>query len=521
MAEGQQGALHSASLMVGARLINMAVGLISIPVMIRYLGGTGFAAWAVLLALAAGFSLLELGMPTAIVRLSAVPAQEGNLQETRSIFGRVWAILAVSFGVGLIAMQWTATPLSIWLRLPDSLWFSATEAVSLVFAAAALRAFLQSGTYALYAARRFSAVSTVALLQPLCSNFAAMLAAWRFERLDIALFVYWSAQLGVLGVTFFLARRLCLPRFGRDTFKLHQLRELFIYGLTSQMDKCAQFVNFQFDKFIIAGFVGLWMVTPYEVANRGVAALRSIPASGAETFLPTAMTRRSNGDDIWNWYVASTRLAAYGVAVFMLAPLAVAPLFLYAWAGEMGYLGRWAFVALTIGAMASILSLPAVTLVQAAGKPGLQAQAAAIAILVNVPLSLLLVTKWGLMGAAIGTGIAMILSALQLLHAVHKHFAKSLGATWRMLARFWPLLLICAGWGALALFALDAWFAAVDQAVRYYRAARIYPGLTALGIYAMCLASMFLAEWIRGAITPEEKSLIKRLPGIKWLSGRR
>jgi len=518
MAESSHTALRAASLMVGTRLVNIAVGLVAIPVMIRYLGGTGFAAWAVLLALAAGFALLELGMPTAIVRFAAVPAQEGNWQETRSLFGKVWVVLVASFAAGLIVIGWAAPPLAAWLRLTDTPLFTAAQLVELVFAAAVLRAFLQNGTYALYAARRFTAVSIVSLLQPLGSNFAAMVVAWRFERLDITLLAYWSMQLVVLGSTFFLARKLCLPSIDRDTFHLRKLWELCVYGLTGQMEKCAQFVNFQFDKFIIAGFVGLWMVTPYEVANRGVAALRSIPASGAETFLPTAMTRRSSDSDIWDWYMASTRLATYGVAVFMLAPLAIAPLFLYAWAGEMGYLGRWAFVALTTGAMASILALPAATLVQAAGKPGFQARAAALAILINVPLSLLLVTQWGLMGAAIGTGIAMILSALQLLHAVHKHFARPLGATFLMLAKFWPVLLVCAAWGGFTLVGFDYWFAAVDPSIRYYRATRFYPGLAALGIYAMCLVSMFLVEWLRGTFTPEERELVRRIPGLKWLA---
>lgn len=518
MAEMQQSALHSAALMVGTRLVNMAVGLIAIPVLIRYLGGTGFAAWAVLLALAAGFSLLEFGMPTAIVRFASVPAQDGNWKEVRSIFGGAWAILAVSFGAGLMGTLWFAVPFSAWLRLPDMVFFTAAESICVVFAAAAIKAFLQSGTHALYAARRFSAASTVALLQPLCSNLAAMVAAWRFGRLDVVLVSYWSAQLGVLGVTLFLSRHMCVPRIGRDTLHFRKLRELCVYGLTSQLDNCAQFVNFQFDKFIVAGLVGLWAVAPYEVANRGVVALRSIPASGAETFLPTAMTRRASEDDAWDWYVSSTRIAAYGAGVFMLAPLAVAPMFLYAWTGEMGYVGRWAFVALTVGAMASILSYPAVTLAQAAGRPGFQARAAAIAIMVNVPLSLLLVTKWGLVGAAVGTGAAMSISAAQLLDAVHKYFGRPLKVTFLMLARFWPLLLVCACWGALTFLMFNIWFATLDPGIRYSRVTRAYPGLIAVGIYAMCLLSMFLVEWFRGAFTSEERAFLTRVIGFKWLA---
>src|SRR6185436_19586293 len=165
--------------------------------------------------------------------------------------------------------------------LPGSPLFSAPEMIHWVFAATALRAFLKPGTLALYAARRFPEVALVSLLQPLCANVAAMAAAWLSGRLDIALIAYWSAQLFVLGVTFVLSRRMCVPNITRDSLNTEKLRELCVFGFASQMEGWAQFVNFQFDKFIIAGLVGLWGVAPYEVANRAVVALRSVPASGA------------------------------------------------------------------------------------------------------------------------------------------------------------------------------------------------------------------------------------------------
>jgi O-antigen/teichoic acid export membrane protein len=507
----QPGALQSASLMASSRVVSLFIGLLSIPVLIRYLGGEGFAAWAVLLALSAGFSLLELGMPTTMVRFLAVPARDGNWAESRALFGRMWVLLGVSFGAGLVATLLLAPSMASWLRLPGSTLLSALEMIHWVFAATALRAFLKTGTLSLYAARRFREVSLVALLQPLCANVAAMLAAWKYGRLDIALIAYWAAQLCVPGITFFLSRHMCAPRFTRDTLDARGLRELFVYGLASQMEGWAQFVNFQFDKFLIAGLVGLWGVAPYEVANRAVVALRSVPASGAETFLPTAMTHAANRDEAWRWYVSSTRIAAYGVCLFLLVPLVAAPMFLYAWTGQMGYVGRWAFVALAFGAMASVLAFPAATLMQAAGRPGVPGKASAYAILLNVPLSLIFVLKWGVTGAAIGTAVAMVVSASLLLHAAHRHFGRPLAATCRMLLEFWPLLLVCAGWGATTYFAYNAWFETLDPATRFSRATRVWPGIYSIAIYAACVVSLFMLQLYRGAFTTEERAFLARI----------
>lgn len=520
MSSTPAGALRSASLMASSRLVSLFVGLFTIPVLIRYLGGEGFAAWAVLLALSAGFSLLQLGMPTTMIRFLAVPARDGNWTAARALFGRMWILLALSFGAGLVATLALAAPVARWLRLPDTLLFAAPATIYWVFAATSIRAFVQTGTLALYAAGRFREVSLISLLQPVCSNLAAMLAAWLFRRLDIALIAYWSAQLCVVGVTFFLSRRMCVPCITRETLDARALRELCVYGLSSQMEAVAQFVNFQFDKFIIAGLAGLWAVAPYEVANRAVVAMRSVPASGAETFLPAAMTRGAKQDDAWEWYIASTRIAIYGVIVFLLAPLAIAPVFLYAWTGEMGYVGRWAFCALAIGAMASVLSLPAATLMQAAGRPGVPGKAAILAVLLNVPLSLLLVMQWGLVGAAIGTATAMVVSAARLVHETHRYFGRPLAATYRVLMEFWPLLLVCAGLGVLNYLLYSAWFETLEPATRFSRGTRVWPGILAIAAYALCLLGMFLVQLHRGAFTARERAFLSRSIVFRWFARR-
>jgi O-antigen/teichoic acid export membrane protein len=510
MAEAKPGTLPPAALMVGARLANMALSLLAIPVLIRYLGGSSFAAWAIYLAMAAGFSLLELGMAQTSVRFIVLARRGDDWTESRRILARVWVLLALSFLAGWLAVLVFAKPLTLWLGLPGSPLLAADETVLWVFGAVAARAFLQSGPSSLLAAHRFTAASVVSLLQPLCSNLAAMAVAWQTSRLDLTLIAFWATQLCVVGAAFMLARRMCVPRFGRDTLDAGRLRELGYYGLTSQMEGWAQFVNFQFGKFIVAGLVGLWAVAAYEVANRAVAALRSIPASAAETFLPTAMSRQASPDDAWQWYQASTRLAAYGVCVFMLAPLAIAPVFLYAWTGEMGYLGRWAFIALSFGAAASVLALPAAILAQAQGWPGLQARAAAVAILLNIPLSLAMVMSWGLVGAALGTAVAMIAGSAQLVRAVHRRAGRSLRSTARTVSGFWMLALVCLFWAGLTYMAFGSWFAALDAGVRFSRVTRIYPGLIAGAIYGLCLVSLLVVAFYRGVMTPQERLVLGR-----------
>ena len=515
---GSRDLLGPAALMVGARVASMAMGILTIPFLIHYLGSTGFAAWALLLALAAGFSLLDIGALNIVVRFLAEPAAAHRWHQARATLGLVWIMLAAMYMVGLIVILAVSGPLSVWLRLPDTALVSPREAVCAVFVAVALKAFFETGTRALYAARQFRVVALMALLQSMLSNLAAIITAWESKRLDLTLLAYWSVQLTVLAVLCFLFRRQCLPHLSMAAFNFGQMREMAAYGLRSQLDQWAQFINFQFDKLIIAGWVGLWAVAPYEVANRSALALRSVPASGLETTLPGAVLVQADRTAALRWYFASTRMTVYAVCVFMLAPLAIAPVFLYAWTGELGYVGRWVFLALIVGAAAGVLTLPAAILAQASGRADFPARSAALSILFNVPLSLALVLQWGLAGAAIGTGIALMLSSLHLLRAVHAHFGWRITATLRTMLHLWPPIVVCVCFGALSYWMFSEWITTVEASVRYARATRIGPGLLALLMYGLCLASLLFVELARGAFTQEERSWLTRAVPFKWFA---
>ena len=109
------------------------------------------------------------------------------------------------------------------------------------------------------------------------------------------------------------------------------------------------------------------------------------------------------------------------------------------------------------------------------------------------------------------TGVAMAVSAALLLHATHRYFDRPLVATYRMLVEFWPLLLVCAGWGALTYFSYSAWFETLDAATRFSRATRVWPGILSIAVYALCLFSMFLVQLYRGAFTAEERAFLARI----------
>lgn len=502
----EQASVHRpAGMLVLARVANVGVGLATLPVLIHFLGGEGFAAWAILLAISAAATALEIGMAPTFVKHAAPLMQQGRWREVAALRASALLFLACVFISGSLVLALVAPWIARSFGLPGTPSLGAPAMILVVYAAVAMRSLLQFGAHSLAAGRRFKALATVAFMQSLASNVAASIAAIATRRLDVALLAFWAAQLLVVGVTFVLSGKLSggAGLFAMPSTKC--LRELLPHGLKVQVCDWAQVVTFQFDKFLIAGLVGLWGVAPYEVANRSMMALRSIPSSGLDSFLPSAAIDQPAPEQAWQRYLQVTRMAAAAVMVFMLAPLAIAPMFLYAWTGQMGYLARGVFVALFAGFAASVLALPAAAMVQAAGRADIQARSALATMFVNIPLSFALLSQWGATGAAFGTSVAMIVGAAVLLHGMHRIHDRPLGPTLLIFRSYWPALLVCAGGAALAYFPFERWMDTLAPQERYAWRTRLVPALLSATGYAIVVSVMAWLQLRRYPLTSEQR----------------
>jgi len=500
---------------VGGRIANMVVGMAMIPLLIHSLGGDGFAAWAILLSCAAVFSELQLGMHSALVREVAV-ADHSEPEAVSRVWSSAAAFLMAIYAAVLPLAALASRPTGEWLRLPEvGSWHPGT-AILLVFVCVATRSVLMTGAFALFAAARFRPAAVLSLGQAFVSNVAATLVAWTTRDLAATLVAFWTAQIVIVGAGFaFASGGGWRPRLGRVDVAL--IRRLINYGVRVQLSEWAQIINFQFDKFVIVRVLGLFPAARYEVANRSVLALRSIPSSGMDTFLPVA-TRDTLGHDTAPRRM--TILAVYGVVLFLAAPLAVSPVFLYAWVGEMGYVSRFVFAYLALGAAANLLALPLAALTQAAGRPEVQARAAAASILLNIPLSLTLVQFWGVDGAALGSSLAMLLGTAVLLKEARRALGPGIvKVVVTTLVRHWPLGAACLAWGVAVHVGFDRWFDAASIHVRYGLDMRARAGGAALALYAGCLLTLVLVRRKMGGLEPEERQFVSRLAAVLRAGG--
>jgi O-antigen/teichoic acid export membrane protein len=318
---------------------------------------------------------------------------------------------------------------------------------------------------------------------------------------------YWSAQVLVLLFAWQWSKRELAWHLRFNLVHFESLKSMMQHGFNLQFNELMYFVHFQFDKMIIAGFAGLTEVAHYEVASRAGQALRSLPFTAITTFLPTATEKLAKGEDIWPSYIEMTRAASLAAVMLLLLPLAVSPIFLFAWVGQIGYHGRWVFMLLAIGISISILAMPVSNFIQAMGRTVVDAKFAIISVTINVVLSLLLIQIWGKEGAAAGTGLAMLITGFAYMNNFHNMNGRRLMDTIDYLVKMlWPALLVC-----LICFGLER---IIEP---WVISSRWYMGPAAVLLYLFGLVLIITVMLATERLGQQERALLAKIPFVRHL----
>jgi O-antigen/teichoic acid export membrane protein len=203
------------------------------------------------------------------------------------------------------------------------------------------------------------------------------------------------------------------------------------------------------------------------------------------------------------------RLTVLGAGLFLLLPMAVAPIALFAWVGQIGYHAAGTFTLLALAMVSSLLVTPLSLAAQAMGRASMEFKRAGGAMLINVPLSASLIYAYGKEGAALGTLIACFIAntvfARWLLKSLRLSAPQLAAALWPLLSRFLVVTL-----------ALAAATAAIEPLVI---SSRWYMAPAAVGLYLMALTVAAFWLWRSAALNDGEReylsSLLKRWWGAR------
>lgn len=504
---------HSGAWLLTSHLISMGIGLLGLPVLMVALGTFQFGAWAVLLGGTFAFGTLELGMSSAVMRWATLAMMPGtdSTEGTgiSAIISNSLVCTLLVFGIAGIPVLLFAEPLAAWLRLPDTPLLSPGQCIAVVYGTVAFLSLLRCSIAPLLATRRMATHARFSLLQSVVGAATTWTLASTTHRLDLVLIGNTLAILCVQTMVALYTRHKLPWRIEPRQLDPRLALAMLRYGVALQVSGLSTFVMYQFDKLLISAVVTPSEVAHYEVASRSAQALGNISNAPLISFAPGLTERHGLGEDPREQLLTMLRMTVLGLGFFLLLPLAVAPIGLFAWVGQIGYHAAGVFVLLELSVISTTLVWPLSLCAQAMGMASAEMRRALGAMLINVPASFLLISAFGKEGAALGTLLACLLAN----GAFAWWMLRRVDLSWRRLLRTLAPLLV-------PILAITMTLALLGQGVEpLVISSRWYMAPAAAGLYALGIAVLLFWLWRGSALRPGERNLLASIPA-RLLPGR-
>jgi O-antigen/teichoic acid export membrane protein len=392
----------------GSRALLALSALLVTPYLYRKLGPAGFGTWSVIFTLGTVFSLLQIGLSAGPVKYVAEFRAQGKRRELEETLGGAVALMSV---LGVVALGLSAGA----AFLLDGL------------AAGSEREDFRLGMLAMGAAMlvRFPCAGYMAVLNGY-QRFDLTNASFGFSVVVFSLgaVVAVEAEKGVLGVAiaqavalaasglvfvFMLARvdpALSLrPRLAERDAR----RRLFRFSSFALLADSMAFVGQRMDVVLIAAIRNATQAAPYAAAVRLQSGVQSLVLPFVELMMPMISELWASGrrDEVARRFGLAVRVALQFTlpAAFGLAILATDVVDVWLGPGAPA-VTAWIVVALMAVQVATLSSAPAEKVLVGIGRVRLVGALALLEGAANVTLTVVLVWRYGPIGAALGTLVA-------------------------------------------------------------------------------------------------------------------
>ena len=406
-------------------VVPLAVGLVTIPYVVRRLGSDGFGILSLGWVLLGYFSLFDLGLGRATTKFVAEALGRGELHRLPSlvwtslgyqlIFGAVGSVI-IGAGVPLLVDHILKVPPQLVHETKVSFWLLAAS-LPVVLATTALRSVLES-------AQRFDWVNYVKVPASVSVFLLPAIALGLGFRLPGIILLLVLSRLGATIAYLVLCLKLFPQLRRRFSMEFPTLRPLLMYGGWVTVSGIVSPLLVNVDRFVIGALVSMTAVGFYTAPAEIVGRLTIFPGSLVTTLFPAFSSLEAGGakERVGRLYGQSVKflLLTLGPALALLAALAHEILRL--WLGnEFALQSTLVLQVMAVGVLLNSLALIPYSLIQGLGRPDVTAKFHLLELPLYIALAWVLVKNLGLPGAALAWTLRMGLDALLLF-----------GAAWRL-----------------------------------------------------------------------------------------
>ena len=402
---------RNAAYNLAGQALPLAVGSLTIPFTLRWLGPERFGLLALVWVILGYLNVFDLGLGRATTRF--VAAAVGR--DERAIPSLVGTAAAVQASLGIVAgiVIWIGAPPFVdrVLGLPPDTAHEARSAFSLLALAAPVLLLSTSLRGTLEAAQRFDLVNAVraplGVMQFLLA-FVGAGAGWPVSR--IVLWIFLLQVLAAVG-QYLLCLRV-FPGMRRPRVELRTLGRLLSFGGWVAVSGVVGPILVYVDRFVIAVLLSLsavgYYAAPYEIVTR----LSIVPISLVAALFPVFSARGESSGGIEELAARSLKTLLLVMGTAALLAVTLAGDVVQIWLGpHLVSVVTVPMQILTVGVLVNALAYVPYSLLQAVGRPDVTGKLHLVELPLHLLLVWVLVDSFGLVGAALAWTIRVTIDA--------------------------------------------------------------------------------------------------------------
>ncbi len=412
------------------KIWGILVGLFLTPFIIHHIGIERYGVWAIVGVITGYFGLLDLGIGSSFIKYIAEFHTKKDTEKINQVINCGITFYSIfAFAVMALACLFI-NPIFRILKIPAQLyseslfvfWVSLTIfCVSSIFS---ISIAIQNGLQRMDICNKIALITSIPNvagtifvlthgygLRGLIINNGIILIAGGLINVSMAYKILPELSLSCR----FLSKKM----FGT----------LFGYGAKLQVARISSAISMQIDKLLITYFLSLSLVTFFQLGFSVIQQAISVVLLFLSALIPAFSEIDAQGarDKLIDGYIRGTKYLALITIPFFIFIMAAAHQIMSIWMGPGYDRSAWVIQILAIGWGTAVISGMRSVVVQAIAKTEIEMKAGLIAAVFNIPLSIILITKFGFLGVAIGTSISLIASAAYGFAKLHQELGLPLG----------------------------------------------------------------------------------------------
>lgn len=420
---GRRSIARNTLLNFGGLSVPLIVGVVALPIITRNLGAARFGLLGLTLALLEYSGLFDLGLGRATTKHVAEKLATGDDEVSHLVVGSVLSQLAFGILGGLVfaaAAPFFAHHVFV---IPGDMTGEAVTVFRVLGALIPVTLLLLSLRGVLEAAHRFDLSNIVRVPSSIVSFLIPAIASSMGHTLPTIMMWLFVSRVVFCTLSVFAVNRAIPTLRWRLPEDWSMLRPLLAFGGWMSISNVVSPLLIYLDRFMLGAFVGLSAVGYYTAPFDGVIRMLIVPGSLVNAFFPSISGMQVMGDQVGLKRVF--RKAVRNMSLILAGPALIlmifGPILLRFWLGEtFAANGGMAVRVLAFGVLMNSLAHIPSSFIVAMGRPDINAKFHMGELVIHIPLAWLLITRFGVTGAAIAWTLRVTLDVTLLFTAVSR-----------------------------------------------------------------------------------------------------